>query len=386
MKIAHVTSILSRRGAGVRNVVESLARAQQDQGHEIKVFGLSDPEYASGEDKDWAGLDTSAFRTIGPKSIGFCPTLSRALKKWGPEIVHLHGLWTYPSSVVARWHHITGKPYIVSVHGMLSEVAMGYSSTKKRVSRVLFQDRCFNTAAALHATNEAELAEIRLFGYQGPIAIFPNGVNALDIPRLPDRGAARTALTLGRLHHLKGLDILIDVWAELEPYFPNWSLRIIGPDEKGYGETLKERIVEKCLSRCSVEHPVFGIDKDVAIASADLFVLPSRSENFALTVAESLMMEVPVISSQNAPWHDLEKENSGLWVKADKEEFTKAMTFMMNLPDEQRRKMGQNGRLWMLRDFSWGAVARRADVIYAWAVGCGPRTEDVHLVQVRPSS
>ncbi|TMV10336.1 glycosyltransferase [Ruegeria sediminis] len=381
MKIAHVTSILSRRGAGVRNVVEDLARAQMVQGLEVKVFGLTDPDFIAGEGADWAALNVSASPVIGPNSIGFSPALTRALKAWGPDIVHLHGLWTYPSKAVLDWHRATGNPYLVSVHGMLSKVALSYSPAKKRISRLLFQDRCFDGARALHATTETELAEIRALGYRGPIAIFPNGVNAAAIPDLPARTPGKTVLTLGRLHHKKGLDILIDIWAKLEPAFPDWSLRIIGPDENGYAARLKNRLKSHHLARCSVEAPVFGADKDIAIASSDLFVLPSRNENFALTVAESLIMEVPVVSSRNAPWQGLETEHCGLWVDLEPADFAAAMSYMMNLTDDERKQMGRNGRDWMLRDFSWSAISQRALAIYEWAGGHAPRTSDIHLAQ-----
>lgn len=384
MKIAHVTSILSRRGAGVRNVVEDLARAQQEQGLEVKVFGLTDSGFTAGESADWAELDVSALPVIGPNSIGFSPALTRALKAWGPDIVHLHGLWTYPSKAVLDWHRATGHPYLVSVHGMLSEVALSYSPRKKRISRLLFQDHCFDSARAMHATTKTELAEIRAFGYQGPIAIFPNGVNVAAIPDLPARAPGKTVLSLGRLHHKKGLDLLIDIWAELEPAFPDWSLRIIGPDESGYAATLKARLQGHHLTQYSLEAPVFGDDKDIAIASSDLFVLPSRNENFALTVAESLMMGVPVVSSRNAPWQGLETEHCGLWVKLERADFAAAMAYMMNLSDDERKQMGRNGRNWMLRDYSWSAISRRALSVYDWALGQAPKPDDIYLVEQEP--
>jgi glycosyltransferase involved in cell wall biosynthesis len=362
-------------------VVEDLARAQQEQGLEVKVFGLTDPDFTAGENVDWDALNVSASSVIGPNSIGFSPALTRALKAWNPDIVHLHGLWTYPSKAVLDWHRATGKPYLISVHGMLSKVALSYSPGKKRISRLLFQDRCFASARALHATTKTELAEIRAFGYQGPIAIFPNGVNATAIPDLPKSVSKKTILTLGRMHHKKGLDILIDIWTKLEPAFPDWSLRIVGPDENNYTYTLNARRKGNHLTRCSIEPPVFGADKDMAIASSDLFVLPSRNENFALTVAESLIMEVPVVSSRNAPWEGLQTEHCGLWVELEPATFAAAMVYMMNLSDDDRKQMGRNGRDWMLRDYSWSAISQRALSVYNWARGQAPKSDDIDLTE-----
>ncbi len=379
MRIAHVTASLSRRGAGVREVVLHLARAQAAQGHDVAVIGLSDADFARADRADWQGLSVTACRARGPAAAGFAPAMGRALDAAAPDIVHLHGLWMYPGAAVLGWHRRSGRPYALSVHGMLSEVALGYSPAKKRLARALFQDRALASAACLHATGPAERAELRAFGLTGPVLCLPNGVAAAPVPPRPAPGGARTVLSLGRLHRKKGLDVLLDAWARIEAAHPGWRLALVGPDEGGHGAELAAQARRLGLARCTISGPVHGAARDAALAAADLFVLPTRSENFALTVAESLMMQVPVIASHGAPWLGLESEGCGLWVPLGAASLAGAMDRLMRLPGAERRAMGARGRAWMLRDFGWDGIAARMGCAYRWMQGTAPAPADLDM-------
>lgn len=372
MKIAHVTSGLSVQGAGVRAVVEALARSQNEAGHELRVFGLEDAGWQAGERGDWSGIDVEALPVNGPAALGYAPAMADAIAAWSPDIVHLHGLWMHPGRSVLQWHRQTGRPFVLSVHGMLSEVALGYSPLKKRLTRYLYQDRAFAQAACLLATNAAERDEIRAFGLDGPVATVANGVAALDAPQeLPQR-PTKTILTLGRVHRKKGIDVLIEAWARLEADHPGWSVRVVGPDEGGHVRELKALAAELGVTRFDFVGPVYGSERDVEMAAADIFVLPTRSENFALTVAESLMLEVPVISSKGAPWAGLEDHRCGRWVDLDPATLAEALAGLMAEPDAVRREMGRRGRAWMLADFSWPVIGASLVELYDWARGMAP--------------
>ena len=138
-----------------------------------------------------------------------------------------------------------------------------------------------------------------------PIAIIPNGVNIPNIKKKIAHKKRKTVISLGRIHPKKGLDILIKAWSRIEPIFNNWELKIVGPDELGHQKDLKVLIKNLNLQRVFIEPPVYGLDKDILLSRCNLFILPSKSENFALTVAESLSVEVPVIATKNTPWSGL---------------------------------------------------------------------------------
>ena len=155
-------------------------------------------------------------------------------------------------------------------------------------------------------------------------------------------------------------------WARVEAGHPGWRLRIIGPDERNHTDELKALVRQEGLSRVSIELPLYGSEKRKAYLNADLFVLPSLSENFAVTVAESLAAGIPVISTKGAPWSGLDRTGCGWWVDHGVEPLAAALATAMAMPREALKAMGARGRAWMRQDFSWERVARDMLAVYCW--------------------
>jgi glycosyltransferase involved in cell wall biosynthesis len=285
----------------------------------------------------------------------------------------------YPTQAVLNWHRVTKKPFLISVHGMLSPVSLGYSSGKKQLARVMFEDRAFRHATVLHATSEREIVEIRKFGLDKPIALIPNGVTSIARPLGLKARDGRFVLSLGRIHPKKGLDRLLKAWRLLEFNFPDWYLEIVGPEEVGHGDYLRDLIVQFELQRAYIRGPQYGDNKVACLANAELFVLPTLNENFGLTVAESLMLEVPVVSTTGAPWERLDHFGCGRWVDHGEIAIANALREMMSMSPENLREMGQRGREWMLSEYSWESVARRSLKCYRYILGVGPAPEDLRL-------
>lgn len=356
MNIVHVTAGLSSQGGGVKEVVQKLAFCQQKTGiNSVAVIGLED-DLLSGEIGCWSEVNLHAHKILGPKSFGFAPSLDKTLRSIDPDIIHLHGLWMYPNLSVLRWHLRTNKPYLVSVHGMLSPVALSYSSMKKKFVRHVFQDKVLYNAAAFHSTSSSESLEIINWGLNSPVFEIPNGVD------LPAEGAVSRhntfkVLTLGRVHKKKGLSNLVQAWRVLEPKFPHWTLEIVGPDEGGEVARLKVLVKQLGLKRVAFQGAVLGELKSLKYASASLFVLPTLSENFAITVAESLSFGVPVVSTKGAPWSALEDNGCGRWVDIGVDSLIEGLSDLMLRSPEERASMGRRGRLWMERSFNWSAIS-----------------------------
>lgn len=363
MKVVHVTSHLIRKAAGVREVVLELSRAQIALGIDVSVVGLDDQGWIYEKD-DWSGVPVHACSVLGSKSFGYSPEMLKTLKKIKPDIVHLHGLWMHPGRSVLRWHLETGGPYIVSPHGMLSNVALSYSPVKKKIASLLFQNKVFDHAGLVHATCIAEKNEFLRYGLSNQSVVIPNGISEMN-NKDSENSVKRTILSLGRIHKKKALDQLIQAWNTLENKFPDWNLEVVGPDEEGESLRLKELIEELGLQRAKVRVPVYGEEKIKLMANAGIFALPTKSENFALTVAESLMLCVPVVSSKGAPWEGLEVERCGRWVEFGWRPMAIALEEMMLLSDDERIAMGRRGRIWMQREFSWNSIVRRLSDVYS---------------------
>ncbi len=366
MKIAFLAGHLSQRASGIREVADHLSRALAERRHEVRVFGLEDPQWRAGDDLIWQGAPAIVKPPLGPRSLGYAPGWASELDRFAPDIVHLHGLWMANAAVAARQAR-RGAKLIISPHGMLSEVALGYSRFRKKVVSALYQDRCLRRAAMFHATCPEEEAEIRAYGQEAPIAVVPIGVP--DLPQsLRDTPPQRqhTVITLGRQHRKKRLDRLLRSWATLESRFPDWSLDIVGPDpQDGHQEMLMALSRELGLTRVRFPGPAFGDDKWRALQKAELFVLPTDSENFALTVPEALLAELPVVSTDGAPWGALATEGIGWFVPKDETALAEALGQAMSLPSSKRRAMGAAGRAYALQEFNWATVAERLEHHYA---------------------
>lgn len=289
------------------------------------------------------------------------------------DVVHVHGLWLMPNVYAGHAAAAAGRPLVVTPRGMLAPEALAFSSRKKQLFWRLLQKSAYAHAAVWHATSEAEAEEIRAFGVRAPIAIIPNGIDIPDSPErhLPRQTEMRTILYLGRLHPIKRLPDLVTAWGNLARERSNWKLRIVGPDEGGHRAELEKMVQQGGVPRVVFDDPAYGAEKTRVLQEADLFVLPTKNENFGLVVAEALAAGVPAIVSHGAPWSELETERCGWWVERGPEPLFTALRAATALPEEERRAMGLRGRAWMERDFGWDIVASRIWKLYSWIAGRG---------------
>lgn len=261
---------------------------------------------------------------------------------------------------------------------MLEPWAINHKALKKGVALTLFQQRDLMRAHLLIATSNVEYQNIRKFGLPMPVAIIPNGVG-LNVgspplkPSPPER--QRVALFLSRVHPVKGLLNLVQAWAKLAPV--GWRLCIAGPDEAGHLREVLALVRELALQG-SVDYvgAVDGLTKSALYNAADVFVLPTFTENFGLVVAEALAHSLPVITTRGAPWADLETYGCGWWVDIGVDPMILALREAMGLSDEDRRAMGARGRAYVRR-YDWDDIARQTIDVYRWVLGQGPQPDCV---------
>jgi glycosyltransferase involved in cell wall biosynthesis len=290
------------------------------------------------------------------------------------DVVHTHGLWLMPNIYPASAALGAKKHLVLSPRGMLGEAALEFSACKKHLFWTVAQGGAARAASCLHATSRQEYEDIRAFGLKAPIAIIPNGIDVTTAePKPSPMKGPRTLLFLGRLHPKKGLDRLLDAWKLIADNHIDWQLDIVGPIEGDYAQTLKARIDADSHSRVSFVGPLYGEEKFAAFRRAEIFVLPTLNENFAMTVAEALAQGTPVISTKGAPWAELETRGCGWWVDHGAEPLAAAMHQAMSMNKEQLASMGEVGRVWMRRDFDWCSVAGSMRSVYNWLSGRGER-------------
>jgi glycosyltransferase involved in cell wall biosynthesis len=133
------------------------------------------------------------------------------------------------------------------------------------------------------------------------------------------------------------------------------------------------------LERVVFRGALFGEDKLRAYRAASLFVLPTHSENFAITVAEAMAAGTPVIVTVGAPWSALPREGAGWWIDIGVEPLIACLEEALALAPERLTQMGATARHWMIRDYSWQHIAERCAVTYRWLVQGGDVPEWVRL-------
>lgn len=346
LRVLHVISSLHEDQGGPARSVPQLALALAETSTEVAVWSNRPLPHSL---PDLGDRDTSKLRIEAGSP-------SALIDHFRPHLVHDHGIWLPFHHRVAALCNRRGLPRIVSPHGMLKVWAMRQKRLKKMTAWHLYQRSDLQSAVALHATAKEEEAELRMLGLSVPTVIVPNGVHVPPWRERMDGGGERTMLFLGRLHEVKGLDLLVEAWRRVQP--SNWRMRVVGPDEGGYRSYLQQLIDQAGLqSTWSINGPAVGAEKWAALAKADVLILPSHSENFGIVVAEALAAGVPVIATTNTPWSGLHTHECGWQVPTTVDGLEQALREGTSTSFEQRAAMGRRGRQWVERAFSWPAIA-----------------------------
>lgn len=283
------------------------------------------------------------------------------------DIMHTNGLWAMPNVYPGWSTEGTECKLVVSPRGMLQPWARNHKRFKKSLFWRMIQRSSIEGAAMFHATAETEYDSIRASGFQQPVIVLPNGI---DLPPLREpRSRSRTRrqlLFLARIHPIKGLDILLRSWKEVEAQFPTWELKIVGPDNEGYLATMRNLASGLDLQRASFAGPAYGSDKQAALAAADLYILPTHTENFGVTIAEALAASLPVIVGRGAPWQRVEERGCGWWIENSVQEVTTTLRKTLSLSTQELDERGRRGRRWMEEEFSWSGIAEDMAAAYQW--------------------
>ena len=386
LRVVHVIAGIESADGGPSYSVPRLCGALAEAGIRTTLLSVAASNSRPGtcnRDNDHRSLawDYAAIPVL--RGLRASSALSSALAKEAitSDVIHNHGLWLMPN-VYAGWAASRARtPLIVAPRGMLGHAALSFSRMKKVLFWHLLQGPAIRCAACYHATSRQEYEDIRAYGLKHPVAVIPNGI---DLPQLHSNPAStdaadRVVLSLGRIHPKKGLDRLVRAWAMVEAAHPGWRLRIVGPAELGHDAQLSALAATLKLRRVSIEPAIYGEEKYGAFREADLFVLPTLNENFAMTVAESLSAGTPVISTKGAPWAGLEVERCGWWIDHGIGPLAAALSEAMALPRAELRVMGARGQAWMARDFGWDAIASKMAAVYAWLAGKAAAPEWVSL-------
>jgi glycosyltransferase involved in cell wall biosynthesis len=259
---------------------------------------------------------------------------------------------------------------------MLEPWALSYKSNKKNLAWALYQRRIVRSSAALVAASDKERDSIKNVAPDLPVAVIPNGVTwPAQVPDRSIREPGRKALllSLSRVHPTKNLLGLVRAWQQVchgSSSRDHWTLQIAGPDQLKHTQEVRNYVHSLNLdSRVQFLGQVDDDKKGAVFASADLFVLPSFTENFGLVLAEALAYGLPVVASRGAPWASLPERGCGWWVEPTPEGLAAALSQAVDLTAADRYAMGLKGREYVQTAFSWDKSGSMAAQLYDWVLG-----------------
>jgi glycosyltransferase involved in cell wall biosynthesis len=245
MRILHVSESLDPAHGGTPAVPKLLGAAQAALGHAVTILTRDEPARADAIRESMEaipGAGAIRIETV-PREGGVGSVVSAGARRWAGEaagsfdFAHLHSMWSPIPHGAARGLARAGVPYCVCPHGMLDAWSMRQSRQRKRLHLALVSRRTMARAAFVHALNEHEAACVRAFGFGPPAEVLGNGINPEMLDAMPAPGAFRErypelgddpfVLFLSRLHHKKGLDLLVPAFARVaagDPIAPgSWS-------------------------------------------------------------------------------------------------------------------------------------------------------------------
>lgn len=311
--------------------------------------------------------------TINPRVIGFCRT---ALRQF--DLVHFYGLYDLLGPVVSYFCRRQGVPYVIEPMGMYRPIDRGFRLKlvwHRSMGRVFWRN-----AARIIATSEMEQQELLEDGVPSDnLVVRYNGIDPDLRKSMPPRGSFREKwavpqeepliLFLSRLIPRKGADILIDAFARVCPE-SGW-LVIAGPEgEPEYRGYLEGRARESGVgARVLFTGPLYDDGKKAVLADADLFVLPSRYENFANSAAEAMACGIPVIVTESCGIRSLVNDQAGLVIPQEKEALAQALRRLLG--DKALYAQLKEGCHRVTAQLSWDRLTEQMEGYYAEALAEG---------------
>ena len=304
-RLALAMPTLSPLGGGVSEAARLHLNALAPAGFEQISVHTLDTSMERVDPKQWQAARLYLHRAYGPKSFSFAPGMLLSLLQAKPDLVHVHGVWQFHCAAVHAWSMLTGKPYVVTPHGMLEPWIRARSpGLKKAVSR-LYQDRFLRNASGFHILTEKERSDVAEFLTGQPTKIIGNYAETVAADGAkpgwwkPEYVGRSIYLFLGRIHEKKGCMELMDGWDRLcqsDPTFRDRSALVFcGWNDGIAGFEARAEQLGQSFGNVQFAGPQYGADKHRSIAAARYFLLPSKSEGLPMAVLEAWAAGVPAI-------------------------------------------------------------------------------------------
>ncbi len=313
--------------------------------------------------------------------FGYSPSLRKAIRALGTyDIYHAQGVWQYNTYALVDEARRANIPYLITPRGMLYPQDIAKSNTVfKRLSLKCRLLDDLNGAACVHVTCVDELKHCCNLGVTAPIAIIPNPVEIKEYSDKKQDDVFRIGY-IGRVSRRKNIHGLIQAYMDLEEEMKGTELLIIGGGDDTYMKELTEMAKKVKYGTVCFAGFLNGKEKDEALASCSVLVMPSEFENLGNVILEGLVRGIPCIATTGAPWSELNTEHCGWQVPYTQKDITEAIYQARHTSVEELTVMGMNGRRLMERRYSVESVAARMKQLYSWILNKEDKPDFVHTL------
>lgn len=390
MKILHTTFSIDPKMGGTTKVCMEIAVAMANRGHSVSIFStdyLYDPADKASFQIQGLNIPENLQIKLFPvkifaRGLAFSWQMLVAMKKEiaSYDIIHTHSLYLFHCLLSGYFCEKFKVPHIIMPHGSLDPFLYQRKRLRKWFIESFFQNRILAQASAINFTTTEEMELAKPYTFGAPGIIIPNGLHLDEYANLPDKGHFRSKypetigkkliLFFSRINFKKGLDILIPAFIKLARQHPDYHLALVGPDDSnlvpGILQQLKQAGIETDgeNKRVTITGMLSGQDKLAVLNDADVFVLPSYSENFGIAVIEAMLCGLPVIISDKVNiWREVVADGAGIAGPGNADWFAENIEAILQDP-QKCKSMGQAGIESVKKRYSWDQIASQLEKEY----------------------
>ncbi|MBD2343429.1 glycosyltransferase [Anabaena subtropica FACHB-260] len=290
------------------------------------------------------------------------------------DLVHTHTIFAPLIGIVQRICLARRVPYLAMPHGMLEPWALTYKAWKKRIYYALLEKKSLQSADAICTSTTNENKQLKLLKIQTPAFTIPNGIYHQEFAILPNpenfyqqfpKTRNKTIiLFLGRIDPKKGLDLLAPAFSKIYRQFPQIHLVVAGPDNIGFLPTIKKHFTQaNCLEAVTFTGMLTGKLKYECLAAADIYISPSYSEGFSMSILEGMAAGLPCIITTGCNFPEAAFAQAAHVVDINSEAIANALNQCLSNP-KAAKAMGNRARDFIFQNYTWECAAENLLKVY----------------------